>query len=1099
MAIFVIPVSSDSSEESVGTSVGRVILFGTIPTTIPDITPTVTPPATHVDTTLTPIEIHIVSPIVPSSLNYTPASPDYLLASDTEFDPSEDPSSYHIPPLPATSPFLSSIDDSLDISGALCRRVMVLAPGQPIPHGRPYRYHPNGPIHMMHARKRVGPLPTYRIAVRHSVDYLSSDPFTFDDSLETSSNSSLDDLSDSSSGHLSLDHSSPALPSNHLFFRKRSRYPTTSVPISSPIPGALSPARADLLPPPKRIRSSDFVIDLEDCSDESSESSVPRETSLRDDVVVREQKGIDDRVVVEIVAQEVVETGAKGPIEVRVERVTHPTVSEDIPEPAQEEGAIEERSEAHDRSNGSAECCSVEEDQIMPNTRSGAMMKCEVVNELIDRQVAETLEARDAARNLEPLVKGRGEQEDENGDDYEGNGNGNDNGNGIGNIGGNSYNFGGAVGLTRWFEKMETVFLISNCPQKYQVNYATCTLLNNALTWWDSHKRAIGFEAACSMKRTELMKLMTEFYCPRSKIQKIEIELWNLTEVYLNNIQRNVIAAEATRLQDAIRFAHNLMDQKLKGYARNVKSKRRFDSNPRDNHGQQLAFKRQNVRGQNVARAYTAESNKIKGYVRLSPIATSACCTMKGRRTLVGNQPGVVCYECGRSRRYRNDCPKLRNQNRGNKTGNKTRSNEAIARAYALGGGGANPDSNIVTGTFLLNNCYASMLFDSGADRSFVSSTFSSLLDVALSTLDTSYAVELFDRRISETNVILRGCTLGLLAHPFDIDLMPIELGSFDVIIGMDWLAKYHAVIVYDEKIVHIPYGDENRYPLSRIDDLFDKLQGSRVYSKIDLRSGYHQIRVQEEDIPKTTFRTRYSHYEFQVMPFGLANVPTIFMDLMNQSERNIQTLKYMLRACVLDFRKRWDKHLPLVEFSNNNNYHTSIKAAPFEALYGRKCRAEAGDSHLTGPEIIHETIEKIFQIKSRIQAARDHQKTYVDVRRKPFEFQVGDKVMLKVSPWIGVIRFGKRGKLNPRYIGPFKIVAKVGTVAYRLELLEQLSRVHSTFHVSNLKKCMSDETLAIPLDEIQIDDKLYFIEETVEIMDHEVKRLKQSRISIVK
>ncbi|GKE12759.1 putative reverse transcriptase domain-containing protein, partial [Tanacetum coccineum] len=200
------------------------------------------------------------------------------------------------------------------------------------------------------------------------------------------------------------------------------------------------------------------------------------------------------------------------------------------------------------------------------------------------------------------------------------------------------------------------------------------------------------------------------------------------------------------------------------------------------------------------------------------------------------------------------------------------------------------------------------------------------------------------------------------------------------------------------------------------------------------------------------------------------------------QSERTIQTLEDMLRACVLDFGKGWDRHLPLVEFSYNNSYHTSIKAASFEALYGRKCRspicwAEVGDRQLTGLEIIHETTEKIVQIKSRVQAAHDRLKSCADIRRKPLEFQIGDKVMLKVSPWKGVIRFGKRGKFNPRYIGPFKIIDKVGTVAYRLELPEQLSRVHSTFHVSNLKKCMVDEPLAIPLDEIQIDDKLYFIE----------------------
>ncbi|GJW17248.1 hypothetical protein Tco_0024684 [Tanacetum coccineum] len=162
-------------------------------------------------------------------------------------------------------------------------------------------------------------------------------------------------------------------------------------------------------------------------------------------------------------------------------------------------------------------------------------------------------------------------------------------------------------------------------------------------------------------------------------------------------------------------------------------------------------------------------------------------------------------------------------------------------------------------------------------------------------------------------------------------------------------------------------------------------------------------------------------------------------------------------------------------------------------------CWAEVGDVQLTGPELIHETTEKIVQIKQRIQAARDRQKSYADVRRKPLEFQVSDRVILKLSPWKGVIRFGKQGKLNPRYVGPFKVLAKVGTVAYKLELPQQLSRVHSTFHVSNLKKCLSDEPLAIPLKEIHIDDKLHFVEEPVEIMDREVKRLKQSRIPIIK
>ncbi|GKE05810.1 putative reverse transcriptase domain-containing protein [Tanacetum coccineum] len=199
------------------------------------------------------------------------------------------------------------------------------------------------------------------------------------------------------------------------------------------------------------------------------------------------------------------------------------------------------------------------------------------------------------------------------------------------------------------------------------------------------------------------------------------------------------------------------------------------------------------------------------------------------------------------------------------------------------------------------------------------------------------------------------------------------------------------------------------------------------------------------------------------------------------QSERTIQTLENMLHACVIDFGKGWDIHLPLVEFLYNNSYHTSIKAAPFESMYGRKCRslvywAEVEDAQLTGPEIVHETTKEIIQIKKCIQAARDRQKSYADRRHKPLEFQVEDKVMLKVSSWKGVIRFGKQRKLNHRYIGPFKVLAKVGTVAYRLEFPDQLSRIHSTFHVSNLKKCFFDEPFAIPLDEIQIYDKLNFI-----------------------
>ncbi|GJW83579.1 putative reverse transcriptase domain-containing protein [Tanacetum coccineum] len=174
------------------------------------------------------------------------------------------------------------------------------------------------------------------------------------------------------------------------------------------------------------------------------------------------------------------------------------------------------------------------------------------------------------------------------------------------------------------------------------------------------------------------------------------------------------------------------------------------------------------------------------------------------------------------------------------------------------------------------------------------------------------------------------------------------------------------------------------------------------------------------------------------------------------QSERTIQTLEDMLRACVINFGKGWFNHFPLVEFSYNNSYHASIKATPFVTLYGQKCRspvcwAEVGEVQLTGLEIVQETTKKIIQIKQRI------------------------------------------------YVGPFKVLEKVGAVAYKLELPQEMSRVHNTFHISNLNKCYANEPLAVPLDGLHFDDKLHFAEEPVEIMDQEVKRLRQSRVLIVK
>ncbi|GKC04422.1 putative reverse transcriptase domain-containing protein [Tanacetum coccineum] len=684
--------------------------------------------------------------------------------------------------------------------------------------------------------------------------------------------------------------------------------------------------------------------------------------------------------------------------------------------------------------------------------------------------------------------------------------------------------------------------------------------------------------------------------------------------------------------------------------------------------------------------------------------------------------------------------------------------NQVKGRAFNVNTIGALQDPNIMTHTFSLNHHYATVLFDSGADFSFISTDFTPLINVKPIFVNPGYVIEVADGKKVEVDRVIRNCKLELRTSLFTIDLIPLGHGSFDVIMGMDWLSEYKAKIVCHEKVVriplesgeilhvqgertsgitkasyvkvdgpklsdisvvrdfikvfseylsglppqrqvkfhidlvlgatpvtkspyhlapsemqelfaqlqelqdkgfirpsHSPWGApvlfvknkdgalcmcidyrelnkltiKNRYPLLRIDDLFDQLQGARYFPKIDLRSGYHQLRVHEDDIPKTAFRTRLVlellkkeelYFKFSKCEFWLQEVQFLghvvnqngihvdpskieavknwkaltkpseirsFLGLPvpnkrddtsgpgrgvqarehtcrkatwlgstdgkerwefillrpymgsvsrrygrftmrfwqtlqkalgtrldmstayhpqtdGQSESTIQTLEDMLRACVIDFGGNWDVHLPLVEFSYNNSYHSSIRCAPFKALYGRKCRspvlwAEIGESSLIRPELVQETADKVVLIKEKLKVARDRQKSYADNRRKPLEFEVGDKVLLKMSPWKGVMRFGKKGKLAPRYVGPFEILERIGLVAYRLRLPKELSEVHDTFHVSDLKKCLADSNLHVPLYEIEVDKTLHFFKKPIEIMDHEVKTLKCSRIPIVK
>ncbi|GJU23336.1 reverse transcriptase domain-containing protein [Tanacetum coccineum] len=385
-----------------------------------------------------------------------------------------------------------------------------------------------------------------------------------------------------------------------------------------------------------------------------------------------------------------------------------------------------------------------------------------------------------------------------------------------------SHNFGiGNKGTTR-----TPLFHISNYAMENQVKFATCTFVGNALTWWNSHMK----------------KIMIVKYYLRGEIKKLGIKLWNLkvkgtdipsytlrfqelalmcgrmfpeesdeVEKYVGGlpdmIRGNVMSYRPQTIEEAIEFANDQMDQKLITITeRQTEQKRKLEAytagpgEKREYTGSLPLCTKCNYHHKGPC---APRCNKCKKIGHLARDCRSS--GPNGNNNNRGNsgttQNAGTCYECGVQGHFKRDCPKLKNKNRGNQGGN----DNAPTKVYVVGNARTNPNSNVITCTFLLNNRYASILFDTGADRSFVSTTFSSLIDITPTTLDHYYDVELADGKIIGINTIIRGCTLNFLDHPFNINLMPVELGSFDVIVGMDWLAKYHAVIDYAEKIVRIP------------------------------------------------------------------------------------------------------------------------------------------------------------------------------------------------------------------------------------------------------------------------------------------------------
>lgn len=222
------------------------------------------------------------------------------------------------------------------------------------------------------------------------------------------------------------------------------------------------------------------------------------------------------------------------------------------------------------------------------------------------------------------------------------------------------------------------------------------------------------------------------------------------------------------------------------------------------------------------------------------------------------------------------------------------------------------------------------------------------------------------------------------------------------------------------------------------------------------------------------------------------------------QSERVIQILEDMLRGSVIDFRGSWENYLSLAEFAYNNSYQASIRMAPYEALYGRRCRTpscwtELGEGQILGPELVADTEDKVRIIRDRLKEASDRKKLYADLKRKEIEYSVGDMVFLKVSPWKKILRFGKKGKLSPQFIGPYRVLKRVGPVAYQLELPQELDRIHDVFHVSILRRYRSDPAHVLPVAEIEVQTDLTFEEEPVQILARDVKVLRRKPVPLVK
>nr|GEY08440.1 reverse transcriptase domain-containing protein [Tanacetum cinerariifolium] len=695
---------------------------------------------------------------------------------------------------------------------------------------------------------------------------------------------------------------------------------------------------------------------------------------------------------------------------------------------------------------------------------------------------------------------------------------------------------GGAISLTRWIEKMENVIDNSGCAENQKVKCATSSLVNKALTWWNTQVHARGLKAAMGMSWNDFRALLVEEFRLSNEMEMLENKLWNHKMVGANHatytdrlhelaklvphlvtlessrIMRHIAglapkirgmlqATQLTTIHNAILRAGILTDEVVNyGTLTNGNEKRKVVEETSKSGGLWKENKKEKVGTGFVATAPLR--NEFVGY-NPRPVAPVSA-------VRVGNNPRV-CYECGSPDHFRNTCPKM----------------------YRAAG---------QAGDWLalkVNRNTRSM-----ANFSFISTEFAPLLNVKPSIVNPGYVIEVGD------------------GHE-----------SFDVIMGIDWLSQNKAVIVCHEKVVEIPLEDgktlkvHGERPVGiakavknantkedhevHLGLLLELLRKEKLYAKFSKCKFLVQEKNQkyvwgvDQEEAFQTLKNNLCDASILTLPDGVEDF-IVYYDASNQVlgcvlmqrgkviayasrqlkiyEKNYTTHDLELGAIVFAL-KTWrhylygtkrviymdhkslqhifdQKELNMRQRRADKMYHDLRDMYWWSgmkrdiATYVSKCLT---CSKFDWPELVQEMTDKVMLIKEKLKAARDRQKSYADNWRKLLEFEVGDHVMLKVFPWKGVVRFRKKGKLAPRYVGPFEILERIGPVAYRLRLPEELSGVHDTFHVSNLKKCLVDASLHVPLDEIKVDKTLRFVKEPIEIIDREIKSLKRSRISLVK